>query len=119
MMKNNPTKFRTAFLLFCLASVLASSNAAQAILPDRITTLLDEEGIRPSSISILIKEAGASIPLVSHLADTPRNPASTMKLLTTSAALDLLGPNYHWATKIYLDGPLEACLLYTSDAADE
>ena len=95
-------------LLFCIASVLASSNAAQAILPDRLAKLLNEKGIPPSSISILIKETGASMPLVSHLADTPRNPASTMKLLTTSAALDLLGPNYQWATKIYLNGPLQA-----------
>ncbi len=111
MMKNNPTIFRAAVLLFCLASVLTSSNAAQAILPDRLAKLLNEKGIPPSSISILIKEAGASMPLVSHLADTPRNPASTMKLLTTIAALDLLGPNYQWTTKIYLNGQLESGIL--------
>ncbi len=108
MKKNNPAIFRAAVLWLGLTSVLVSSNAAQAILPNRLASLLNEEGIPPSSISILIKEAGASMPLVSHLADTPRNPASTMKLLTTSAALDLLGPSYHWATKIYLNGPLEA-----------
>ena len=100
--------FRAAVLWFCLTSVLASSNAAEATLPDRLATLLNEEGIPPSSISILIKEAGTSIPLVSHLADTPRNPASTMKLLTTIAALDLLGPGYRWETRIYLNGTLKA-----------
>ncbi|MEE3293974.1 MAG: D-alanyl-D-alanine carboxypeptidase/D-alanyl-D-alanine-endopeptidase [Pseudomonadota bacterium] len=108
MMKKYPMIFRTAALLVCLVSVLATSNAAQAILPDPLAKLLNEKGIPPSSISILIKEAGASIPLVSHLADTPRNPASTMKLLTTIAALDLLGPSYRWETKIYLNGTLKA-----------
>ena len=107
-MKKHPMIFRAAALLVCLVSVLATSNAAQAILPDRLAKLLNEKGIPPSSISILIKEAGASIPLVSHLADRPRNPASTMKLLTTIAALDLLGPSYQWKTKIYLNGTLKA-----------
>ena len=107
-MKKHPMIFRAAALLVCLVSVLATSNAAQAILPDRLAKLLNEKGIPPSSISILIKEAGASIPLVSHLADTPRNPASTMKLLTTIAALDLLGPSYQWETKIYLNGTMKA-----------
>ena len=107
-MKKHPVIFRAAALLVCLVSVLATSNAAQAILPDRLAKLLNEKGIPPSSISILIKEAGASIPLVSHLADRPRNPASTMKLLTTIAALDLLGPSYQWETKIYLNGTLKA-----------
>lgn len=32
------------------------------------------------------------------------NPASTMKLLTTLSAFDILGPQYHWRTNIYTDG---------------
>ena len=34
------------------------------------------------------------------------NPASTMKLVTTFAALELLGPDYRWKTTAYLDGTL-------------
>lgn len=107
-MKNNPMSFRAAALLVCMISVLATSSTAQAILPDQLANLLKKKGIPSSSVSILIKEAGASMPLVSHLADTPRNPASTMKLLTTIAALDLLGPSYQWETKTYLSGTLKA-----------
>ena len=33
------------------------------------------------------------------------NPASVMKLTTTFAALDLLGPAYIWSTPVYMDGP--------------
>ena len=39
-------------------------------------------------------------------ADTVRNPASVLKLLTTMAALDLLGPTYQWKTQYLLDGNL-------------
>jgi len=35
------------------------------------------------------------------------NPASTMKLLTTFAALEMLGPAYRWKTEVFLDGTLE------------
>ena len=34
------------------------------------------------------------------------SPASTMKLVTTRAALDLLGPNHRWITEIYYDGEI-------------
>src|SRR5690554_7440696 len=39
-------------------------------------------------------------------ADQPVNPASTMKLVTTYAALELLGPNYQWQTDLYGTGPI-------------
>ena len=35
------------------------------------------------------------------------NPASVMKLVTTFAALELLGPDYRWKTEAYLGGPLD------------
>ncbi|MGE0669700.1 MAG: D-alanyl-D-alanine carboxypeptidase/D-alanyl-D-alanine-endopeptidase [Parachlamydiales bacterium] len=34
-------------------------------------------------------------------------PASTMKLITGAAALEILGSNYRFLTKIYADGPIE------------
>ena len=39
------------------------------------------------------------------------NPASTIKLLTTYAALDMLGPAYTWTTEIYAAGPLQGDVL--------
>jgi D-alanyl-D-alanine carboxypeptidase/D-alanyl-D-alanine-endopeptidase (penicillin-binding protein 4) len=39
------------------------------------------------------------------------NPASTIKLLTTLAALDLLGPQYRWNTNLYTDGQIKNGLL--------
>ncbi len=39
-------------------------------------------------------------------ADVSVNPASTMKLVTTYAALELLGPTFQWKTEFYTDGTL-------------
>jgi D-alanyl-D-alanine carboxypeptidase/D-alanyl-D-alanine-endopeptidase (penicillin-binding protein 4) len=39
------------------------------------------------------------------------NPASAIKLLTTLAALDLLGPQYRWNTNLYTDGQIKNGLL--------
>jgi D-alanyl-D-alanine carboxypeptidase/D-alanyl-D-alanine-endopeptidase (penicillin-binding protein 4) len=37
----------------------------------------------------------------------PMNPASVMKLVTTYAGLDLLGPSYFWKTRVFTQGTLQ------------
>lgn len=37
----------------------------------------------------------------------PMNPASVMKLVTTYAALDMLGPHYFWKTRLFTQGPVQ------------
>ncbi|OEY68023.1 D-alanyl-D-alanine carboxypeptidase/D-alanyl-D-alanine-endopeptidase [Marinobacter sp. X15-166B] len=39
-------------------------------------------------------------------ADQPMSPGSIMKLVTTYAALEILGPAHHWQTRFYTDGRL-------------
>lgn len=43
---------------------------------------------------------------VMHQAERPFNPASTMKLVTTHAALAMLGPGYRWTTRFLTTGPI-------------
>lgn len=43
-------------------------------------------------------------PLISHNIDTPRTPASTMKLLPSFVALDTLGADFVWFTRVYPTG---------------
>jgi D-alanyl-D-alanine carboxypeptidase/D-alanyl-D-alanine-endopeptidase (penicillin-binding protein 4) len=78
-----------------------------ADLPDRIQSILDGHGIPPEDVSIYIRAVGADEPVLSHWPDTPRNPASVMKLVTTWTALELLGPAYSWPTEIYFEGPFD------------
>ena len=57
---------------------------------------------------MLVADAdGKSVPRLSHRADVAMNPASVMKLVTTFAALDLLGPAYVWRTPVWLDGRVQ------------
>ncbi len=57
-------------------------------------------------------EVDAPAPLLAWNADQPVNPASTMKLVTTLAALELLGPTYSWQTEAYAQGSLAGDTLY-------
>jgi len=58
-----------------------------------------------------VHEVGAPQPVMSHAAEKPLNPASTMKLVTTYAALELLGPAHTWATEIYASGSIQNDIL--------
>jgi len=53
--------------------------------------------------SILVREVGGGVPLVSVNAQVPRNPASVMKLVTTWVGLSGLGANWRWRTELLMD----------------
>jgi D-alanyl-D-alanine carboxypeptidase/D-alanyl-D-alanine-endopeptidase (penicillin-binding protein 4) len=55
----------------------------------------------------VVQEEHEDVPIISLNAKQAMNPASTMKLLTTFAALETLGPAYRWKTEAYLNGKLE------------
>ena len=82
-------------------------SAASAALPVSVQLALKHAHIPLSSIGIVVQQSGARKPLLSHNAKQAMNPASTIKLLTTLAALETLGPAYQWKTEVYLDGALE------------
>ena len=51
----------------------------------------------------MFTKSGAQ-PLLELNAGAAMNPASVMKLVTTFAGLELLGPAYTWKTELYADG---------------
>ena len=85
--------------------------AARAELPEPIRRALAGLRVPEESVSILVRRVGATEPILSHLAEEPRNPASVMKLVTTWSALELLGPAYTWRTEVYFDGPFDGTTL--------
>ena len=96
---------------FLLATLLIficpPSQAGSSTLPESVRDALKRANIPLSSVGIVVQQTDASSPLLSQNAKQPMNPASTMKLLTTFAALETLGPAYRWKTEVYLDGILE------------
>jgi D-alanyl-D-alanine carboxypeptidase/D-alanyl-D-alanine-endopeptidase (penicillin-binding protein 4) len=95
-------------ILLCI--VLASGEAEE--LPPGIALVLTGHGISPDDVSILVQEGAAAEPILSHLADVPRNPASVMKLVTTWVALEVLGPAYEWPTEVYFGGDFDGRVLH-------
>lgn len=57
-----------------------------------------------NKVSITILKAGSGDEVTDYKGDTPRLVASNMKLVTTLVALNKLGPNFSWHTKMYYNG---------------
>ena len=91
-----------AIALFC-----ASLAALAAPIPTAIANALSEARLPPGHAAFFVQRVDAKKPLLFHNTDRPMNPASTMKLVTSFAALDLLGPGHTWKTQVLADGPLQ------------
>jgi D-alanyl-D-alanine carboxypeptidase/D-alanyl-D-alanine-endopeptidase (penicillin-binding protein 4) len=95
-----------------LLSIGIGSNPARGELPDVVSRALAALAVPADDVSILIEELGSPEPVLSHLPDVPRNPASVMKLVTTWSGLELLGPSYTWPTEVYFNGDFDGQRLY-------
>jgi D-alanyl-D-alanine carboxypeptidase/D-alanyl-D-alanine-endopeptidase (penicillin-binding protein 4) len=98
-------RVNTFFVLLFVFSVIPDAHAVS--LPPSVLAALQQSHIPLADVGIEVREAHADKPLIRINNDQPMNPASTMKLLTTYAGLDLLGPAYNWNTEAWLDGKLE------------
>ncbi|MEY3445751.1 MAG: hypothetical protein RIR45_506, partial [Pseudomonadota bacterium] len=98
----------SAALVCCLA--LASH--AQS-LPPEVDAALARAKVPRDAVSVLLVDAqGQTAPRLNHRSSVAMNPASVMKLVTTYAALDLLGPAYTWRTPVYVEGAVREGTLY-------
>jgi D-alanyl-D-alanine carboxypeptidase/D-alanyl-D-alanine-endopeptidase (penicillin-binding protein 4) len=97
-------------LLLSLALLLAPATGHTQFderLPAPVARALKAAGVPPSAVAVVVQEVDARMPRVSFNADKPMNPASVMKLVTTYAALELLGPAYTWKTEAYVSGTMK------------
>ncbi len=101
------TKHALRFASVILTSLLCSNLFAFDNLPPNVLKLLSKYQIPTSAVSAQVSDLHSGQTYISHLANTARNPASVMKLITTLAALELLGPAYSWQTKYYFNGKLK------------
>lgn len=62
--------------------------------------------IGQNELSFYVASLETGQEIISHRADVPMNPASSMKLLTSFAALSELGPNYTWQTQFKSAAPV-------------
>jgi D-alanyl-D-alanine carboxypeptidase/D-alanyl-D-alanine-endopeptidase (penicillin-binding protein 4) len=95
------------FLPF-IVLVLAPSATGQtgARLPAGIEVVVSGHDLPPDAYTLLVQEVGTASPLLSVNPDQSFNPASTIKIFTTLAGLELLGADYTWETGIFTMGPV-------------
>lgn len=78
-----------------------------SFLPPEVTSALQRAKVPADALAAVVVDAApAGAVRLSHRAGEPMNPASTLKLVTTFAALDTLGPGHVWLTRVLADGPL-------------
>lgn len=76
-------------------------------LVEAIAPLLEERALSGARLGVLITRAdGTGEPVYAFAPDEPLHPASNTKLLTTAAALVLLGPAYVFFTDVASPAPL-------------
>ena len=90
-------------LIISLFLPLSASFATTVDLPPPVARALKDAGIAAQNAAIVVQGVDDAQPLLRINARRPMNPASTMKLLTTYAALELLGPAYTWKTEVLTD----------------
>jgi D-alanyl-D-alanine carboxypeptidase/D-alanyl-D-alanine-endopeptidase (penicillin-binding protein 4) len=99
--------------MLTLSLALAAAAPAQsqpsrsaAVLPDSVANALKAAHVPVGAIGISVvplSGPGLSLALNENI---PMNPASTMKLVTTLAGLELLGPQFAWRTEALATAPL-------------
>lgn len=104
-----------SFLAACLLLLFLVSVQAQS-LPSPVTQAFKKSQIPLDAISVYVQEVTSPKevlkPLISWQAEQPFQPASTIKLVTSYAALDMLGPAYTWKTSVYMNGHMEGDVLH-------
>jgi D-alanyl-D-alanine carboxypeptidase/D-alanyl-D-alanine-endopeptidase (penicillin-binding protein 4) len=93
--------------LALIGAAAFAAQAAAAELPPEIARVLTALSVPAADVSVVVQALDDPQPVVSHLADAPRSPASVMKVVTTWSALEYLGPAYTWPTEIYFLGSFD------------
>ena len=92
-----------SLLAFAAAGVAAHAQN----LPAEVEAALARAKVPRDAVTLLVTDADAARPpRLAWRQQEPMNPASIMKLVTTYAALDLLGAAYTWTTPVFVDGPV-------------
>ena len=114
-------RLRLLPLLVCLSVCLLRVNPARADLNSDIQAVLDDKLLKKSAVAIEVVRLGAKAAddevVYASSATTPLIPASNLKLVTTAAALDRLGPAFKFKTELRLTPENDLVLIGDGDPA--
>jgi serine-type D-Ala-D-Ala carboxypeptidase/endopeptidase (penicillin-binding protein 4) len=102
--KLNVWELAALALIWCTPPCAWASTGAE--VPAPVAQVIAAQRLPPSAVSFAIVDPNSGRLVFKLNPDTPRSPASTIKVVTTIAALDLLGPAYTWHTRASVRGAL-------------
>ena len=88
------------------ATALAQEDPPRRALPESVAAALRQAAIPPAASAIVVAPLAPGGVRIEANGSLPMNPASTMKLVTTYAALGLLGPAHTWRTEAFVTGSM-------------
>lgn len=104
-MRGSMRRWQARACLWMLAACLAAAAQARPrALPSEVELALERAKVPRDAVVALVQEVGAGSSKLAWQPERPVNPASLMKLLTTQAALETLGPAWTWSTPVWLQG---------------
>ncbi len=99
-------RFRLYFILYIL--IICFSNVlAQSKLQSGIDRVLDSRELSHTSVSITVLDLESGEMLASVRPKKSLTPASSLKVITSLTALDVLGEEYQYSTKVGYEGSLD------------
>jgi serine-type D-Ala-D-Ala carboxypeptidase/endopeptidase (penicillin-binding protein 4) len=96
------------YSLFLIVFLLKISLFGQAAFNKALTKFISDTELANAGISLSVMDVQTGVMIASHQADRTLTPASSMKLITTGAALGMLSPDYVFKTEIQYDGALNS-----------
>ncbi|QHF43335.1 D-alanyl-D-alanine carboxypeptidase/D-alanyl-D-alanine-endopeptidase [Pseudomonas sp. S35] len=96
----NTSTFLVGFS-FLLGGCASVSQPSTSVTLDR---LMADPALNGATVSLMVRDARTGSTLYQHNPRTRLVPASNLKLLTTAAAMDVLGPQYRFSTQLLSDG---------------
>jgi D-alanyl-D-alanine carboxypeptidase/D-alanyl-D-alanine-endopeptidase (penicillin-binding protein 4) len=103
--------FRKFLFLFFLMPSIVLANDIETSLKNFVAN----KNLEGASISFMVYDLTNNKELISHEKYRLLSPASTMKLFSTAAALDILGPDYKPTTKVFYSGTLSSDSILVGD----
>ena len=78
------------------------------IAKNPVYNFINNDVIRNANVSLMVKDLNTNHILYEYRPDNATIPASTMKLVTTATALEMLGPDFKFKTTLEIDGTINS-----------
>jgi len=95
---------RKAIILFLVCIIAPAESFAQSDWNTQLRPILSDSLLKRAQVGVSIRNVQTNKIVFEQNANVSFTPASNLKLITTAAALDILGPEYRFTTSVMYSG---------------